>query len=315
MRMRIVGMAAAAMLVASGALAHVIDPNDKLLKPQFKLRADIAKQVSKYTFCLVKATTTCEKKGENSGVECDLATGTISFVDPTGKVEPKFQAAIAKCDTKIDLDKKGNLYTEIGCPGDCNTGAAGVQECASVDAFQSTVTAVTPASPKGQLGLLAAAIDLGCSLTLGGANTDEARIDCVTTNAKLMTKYSQGLFKCQQKCELDVKDKKGNGGTTNGDECMSGLSTDANFLACDTKAGSKVIPLMDPNVVGAVLPLVRAAINTATDGLFNREDPTGTPDSSPCGNCGNVTREGAEECDGADDALCPGACNADCTCP
>lgn len=313
MKLRIVGLATAALFVASGALAHVIDP--AVDKANFKHRADIAKQVAKYTFCLVKAAQTCEKKGENSGVECDLATGTISFADPTGKVQPKFAAAIAKCDTKLVLNKKGNDYIGLGCPGDCNTGAPGVQQCADVAAFEGTVEAVSATSPKGQLGVLASAIDAGCGITLGGANTDEARIDCAANNAKLMSKYSQGLFKCQQKCELDVKNKIGNGGTANGDECMSGLSTDANFNACDSKAGAKVIPALDPAVSSIVLPLVRAAINQATDGLFNREDPTGTPESSPCGNCGNATREGAEECDGGDDAACPGACNADCTCP
>lgn len=313
MRIRVLGMAAALTLVASGALAHVIDP--AVNKDAYKLRADIAKQVSKYTFCLVKAATSCEKKGLNSGVECNLGTGTISFPDPTGKIQPKFVAAIQKCDDKLVLNKKGTDYVGIGCPGDCNTGAPGVQQCADIPAFEATVEAVTATSAKGQLGALAGAIDASCGLTLGGMNTDEARIECASTQAKALSKYSAGLFKCQQKCELDVKMKIGNGGLSNGNECQIGeAGVDPAFVTCDTAALSKAA-ITDPNVIAIVLPLVRAAVNDATDGLFNREDPTSTPDASPCGNCGNNSREGAEECDGTSDAACPGSCSTACECP
>jgi hypothetical protein len=316
MRVRVLGLAAAMMLLASGAFAHVIDPATN--KDAYKLRADIAKQVAKYTFCLVKAATGCEKKGATSGVECDLATGTISFADPSGKVQPKFQAAIAKCDGKLNLSKKstapGPDYIAIGCPGDCGA-APGAQQCADLNAFQGTVTAVTATSAKGQLGVLAAAIDAACGITLGGMNTDEARIECASVQAKALSKFSQGLFKCGQKCELDVKAKIGNGGTTNDNECQIGeAGVDPLFATCvnaaETKAG-----ITDPNVIGIVLPLVKAAVNDATDGLFNREDATSTADASPCGNCGNNSREGTEECDGTSDAACPGSCTAACECP
>ena len=75
MRKGLAWIAAGAILaLASGASAHVIDP--AVNKDAFKLRADIAKQVSKYTFCLVKAATTCEKKSPTSAPECGLAAGT-----------------------------------------------------------------------------------------------------------------------------------------------------------------------------------------------------------------------------------------------
>jgi hypothetical protein len=312
MRIRVLGMAAAIALIASGALAHVIDP--AVDKDLYKHRADIAKQVSKYTFCLVKAASGCEKKGLNSGVECDLATGLISFSDPSGKIQPKFQAAIAKCDGKLALSKKGTDYIGLGCPGDCGA-AAGTQQCADLTAFQASVTGVSATSAKGQLGALAGAIDASCGLTLGGANTDEARIDCATDNAKALSKFAAALFKCEQKCELDVKAKIGNGGTTNGDECQVGKpGADMAFTACATAAQTKAA-IPDANVVAIVLPLLKAAVNDATGGLFNRFDPTSTPDASPCGTCGNNTREGAEECDGSSDAACPGSCAAACTCP
>jgi len=35
----------------------------------------------------------------------------------------------------------------------------------------------------------------------------------------------------------------------------------------------------------------------------------------PAPGCGNNVKEGSEQCDGTDDAACPGNCHADCTCP
>ncbi|MDX2170479.1 MAG: hypothetical protein SF182_25630 [Deltaproteobacteria bacterium] len=313
MRVRVLGLAAALLLLASGAFAHVIDP--AVDKTNYKLRADIAKQVSKYTFCLVKAATGCEKKGANSGPECDLATGAISFADPSGKVQPKFVAAIQKCDTKINLSKKGTDYMGIGCPGDCNTGAPGAQPCATMAAWQATVTGTGTGSAKAQLGLLSGGIDLACGITLGGANTDQARIDCAEDNAKALSKYAQGLFKCEQKCELDVKAKIGNGGLTNGNECqVDKPGVDPAFATCASAALTKAA-IPDANVVAVVLPLLKTAVNDATAGLFNRFDPTGADDATPCGTCGDNLRAGAEECDGTSDAACPGSCATDCTCP
>jgi len=42
--------------------------------------------------------------------------------------------------------------------------------------------------------------------------------------------------------------------------------------------------------------------------------PCCDPDCGPCGICGNDIKEPGEECDGIDDAACPGECQADCTC-
>ncbi len=315
MRKGLAWIAAGAILaLASGASAHVIDP--AVNKDAFKLRADIAKQVSKYTFCLVKAATTCEKKSPTSAPECGLAAGTAAFEDPKGKIGPKFIAAIAKCDAKLNLTKKGTDYVGVGCPGDCSTDP-GIQQCADIPSFEATVESTTiPTSAKNQLGALAAAIDGACGIDTGAPNTDEGRIDCTLANAKLLTKYAQGLYKCMQKCELDVKDKKGNGGTTNDGSCLVGSpEEDPNFTACEQKSFTKINPKLSPTVSSVVLPLVRVAVGDANDGLFNRFDPTSTADASPCGTCGDNTRAGSEECDGSDDSACPGACNADCTCP
>lgn len=300
------------MLGASAALGHVLDPSvDAATKAAAKHRADIAKQVSKYTFCLVKVAQKCEKGGANSGVECNLATGNAYSPEATAK----FQAAITKCDSKVALAKKGNDYVAIGCPGDCNASAPGVQRCTDVAAFQASLLSVTASSPKGQLGLLATIIDGACGTDLGGANTDPARIACAADQAKLMSKYAQGVFKCQAKCENDFKGSKGNGGPSNGVECTAGApGADPVFTACVNKGLSKVSPKFSPSVA-ALVPVVNAVINDATGGLYNRFDPTSTPDASPCGTCGDNTREGAEQCDGTDDSACPGSCAAACTCP
>lgn len=310
-------IAAGLALSASSALANVIDP--AVNKAAAKLRADIAKQVSKYTFCLVKAASGCEKKGTSSATECNLATGAVAFEPMGGDVTTKFQAAILKCDTKMLLTKKSTNpvtdYVAIGCPGDCGA-PAGTQQCADIDAFEAQVESTTEAaSAKVQLGTLAGAIDFACGMDTGGGPTDEVRIDCVTDQAKLLSKASQGIFKCQAKCENDFKNAKGNGGPTNAANCLAlDGGADPIFNTCVGGALSKVVPAMTPTVSGLVLPAVVDAVNNATDGLYNRFDPTSTADASPCGSCGNGTREGAEECDLADDVLCGGPCNPDCTC-
>lgn len=305
---------AALTLSASAALAHVIDP--AVDKANYKLRADIAKQVSKYTFCLVKAASKCEGKGAISGPECNLATGAVAYEMPAGAETAKFQAAIGKCDTKLLLTKKGTDYVGIGCPGDCDSMADGTQPCADLTAFEATVEGTVGDSAKNQLGTLSSVIDFACQTDIGGMNTDQARIDCSTDNAKVLSKYGQGQYKCALKCELDVKAKIGDGGLSNGGECQrGGPFEDPLFKACVDKALAKAVLKLTPSNISITLPAVVAAINDANDGLFNRFDPTSTADASPCGTCGDNTRAGAEECDGTDDAACSGACATDCTCP
>jgi hypothetical protein len=49
--------------------------------------------------------------------------------------------------------------------------------------------------------------------------------------------------------------------------------------------------------------------------LFAPAVATALQQISEEGTCGDGTREGAEQCDGDDDDLCPGACGGDCRCP
>lgn len=295
------GVAAALLLTASGAPAHVLDKTAD--KAAFTLRADVAKQVSKYVFCQVKAAVKCEKQGADGAPECDLATGTVAYDLPADKATAQFGAAIAKCDAKLNLTRKGTDYAGIGCPGDCDDGAAGVQACAGLPELADTVRAST----KGQLGLLTAAIAGACA-------NEQA---CVDRNIKALTRYARGLYKCTQKCELDEKGKKGGGALTNAALCRADGAPAAGFSACRDTVIAKV-GAFDPAAVGLVIaPLLEGVIADSVSELFNREDASdpATPDGalSPCGTCGNGAREGIEACDGADLGACD-ACDADCTC-
>jgi hypothetical protein len=319
-------MGAAALGLCFGVTAtygHVIDPD--VNKDAAKLRKNVGKQGSKHVFCLVKAATKCEEDGTSSGVECHLDTGVVDF-DPGGPAEMDFQGAIAKCDEKYDPTKKGTDYVGIGCPGDCVNGATdGVQQCANMSpAYEATVEGTVAPAAKAQLPGLAATINTACGLDGIGANdADPVRIECVRQNADTLGRYGRGLFKCAEKCENDFKDKKGNGGGSNLGKCTSNTAeTDPNFDSCDVEKFNKAVEkggALSPTNAALTLVAVRTAINIATNGLYNRSDPTDvdptTSTLSPCGTCGDGIQDGAEECDMSDDALCGGPCNANCTCP
>ena len=311
----IIGPGLAMVMWGSAARANVLNPSvDISLKADVKLRASVGSQVAKYTLCLVKAAQHCEKGGSNSQVECHLATGVVDFEAMPGKYTTKFQAAILKCDTKLDLTKQGSDYLGIGCPGDCDPSTPGVQECTDLSAFQATITSKSLVSaPKSELPLLSGLIDAACGTDTGKPTTDPARIACVADNTKTLEKYASGLFKCEGTCENDFKNKIGNGGFDNGPECYSGLSMDERFNVCDMMAMQKA-GVLSTTVTANVLPVLRSVINNATQGLYDRFDPTGTVGDSPCGSCGDNVRQGAESCDGTDAGICTMGCKPDCTC-
>ena len=67
------------------------------------------------------------------------------------------------------------------------------------------------------------------------------------------------------------------------------------FAECHAKVAGKLTGKTNAAQANAVITLgLNATIDDATDGLFNREDPTGVATDSPCGICG--------------------ACDSDCTC-
>src|SRR5262249_26920686 len=150
--------------------------------------------------------TKCEEGSGTSAVECHADTGVVDYagdmtLDPKNKQPAQFQDAIAKCDDKVNLSKKGSFYTAIGCPGDCDPGTAGTQQCADLPAFQASVIGTAAGSAKAQLGTLAALIGSGCDDDVGGGPTDPALIACGFQNAATLSFYAKGLYKCQEKCE------------------------------------------------------------------------------------------------------------------
>jgi hypothetical protein len=302
--MRGLAGAVALLLAGAGAQAHVLDK--KADKAAFTLRADVAKQTARYTKCLAKAAAKCEAKGLLSSRECDVVTGALAYEVSPGPETAKFQAALAKCDDKLNLTKKGTLYTEIGCPGDCNSGVAGTQQCADLPAYE----AVAAAGLRAHLNTRANILDAACAGE--GTPDSEARIDCVAEALAQLAKYGDGLAKCLRKCETDDKGTKGGGAVTNAAVCgVPGGS--AEVLACEAKAAGKVTN----TAALAALAFVTQATGSGSAALFNRQDVT-DPDSpagtlSPCGTCGNNAREGTEVCDGTALGTCD-VCAADCTC-
>lgn len=292
-------------LTCGSAHAHVLDKKEDAAA--FKLRATVAKQLSGYRACLSKAVVKCEAKGASSAPECDPTTGAVAYEPGAGKQTEKFQAALAKCDAKLDPDKKSTDYVGIGCPGDCSS-APGTQACASLAAYESDLESTS--GVKAYVLALQTEADVACAGE--GAPDGEARIDCVGDALKALTTFRQKIDKCAQSCEADVKGSKGGGALTNDAVCVA-PGGHASVVACIGKAGDKLS--------GAAATLSIGIVNDAneeTADLYNRENaddpasPAGT--LSPCGTCGDAVREGTEECDGMGALGDCEACAADCTC-
>ena len=92
--------------------------------------------------------------------------------------------------------------------------------------------------------------------------------------------YAKGIYKCLALCENDYKDKKGNGGPTDGTECA--LDPDGNapyatgsaaFNACVTKERGKADKKgAFVDALGSLAGLVHAALADANTDLFNENE-------------------------------------------
>lgn len=268
-----IGIAAA---VAAGVLVSSLNASALVLvakSEEQKLRADIQKQTHGYTSCLVKAATNCEKSGAVIASECTLATGVaVAPADAKGK----FVADIAKCDGKLAFLKKAKTltattgYTAIGCPGDSNSGTAGDQPYADMNAWQ----AGTPASTKGQIDLLATALG-----AVSGCGADADPLKCQASLNKVVAGYAAAVQKCQLGCENDYSNKKGNGGGTDSATACSlsangdNSTGDVNFDACVDKAFAKATKTpLPPAVATVVFPALATALNDANNDVNNEND-------------------------------------------
>jgi hypothetical protein len=176
-------------------------PAEVLLEksPGQKLRADVAKQIAGYVKCLASAASACEKTGTSVDADCDVATGaTTASADP----KHKFAAAVAKCDAKLDFDKKGpdgntsaQNYALIGCPR-----FGGGPRLTDLAALETDTAFLKPlvTAMVGNVAQVSACTD-----------TKSCKAD-----SKIFLDLFQGVARCQTACENDYKGKFGQGGPT-----------------------------------------------------------------------------------------------------
>lgn len=187
-----------------------------------KQRLDIAKQVAKYWSCVLKATAKCERDGGHSGLECDPQSGhALPPADPKGT----FAAALAKCDEKLDFNKKGSGdptgdYVAMTCPQLNYSGNS------SVDQLQANVISGIRYLVFVRLNIIDSICPQPDQSVLPEA------VECAATYLELTNKFMKLALKCQEKCENDYSGKKGNGGKTNVPVCISMAAPDPNYLAC-----------------------------------------------------------------------------------
>ncbi len=258
--------ALATLLVGGSASALVLV--DK--SPELKFRSDVGKQVSGYLACIIKASQKCEKSGSLAAGECNLVTKTAT---PPADAKGKFADDLAKCDAKVDLDKKakGLTYEDIGCPGDCNPGVPGNQRCTDLQAFEDFTVGDT--GTRASISLQSAAIGLltGCS--------DNA--SCLAEAARYGA-FALAALKCMGSCEADYKNKKGDGGNTDDPVCHLPVGapadpggSDPKLVDCITKAKDKAEKKL--GAMNAILKDgISAALNQSVDAFNN----------APGGNCG-----------------------------
>lgn len=264
------------------------------------IRAEINKQVSGFTACIVKASLKCEATGASAGlVECDLVDGTA--VAPAD-AKAGFAADLAKCASKVNYMKKAKTlsaaagYSAIGCPGDatpttCDHGfcaLSGVENNSFSCGLASTCT--DPAVDDGDVNF----VDLNAyrdtaivvarstvanlasinALFLGGAcDTDNKCAAGYTSN---LSKYAAAVQKCQLACENDYAGKKGNGGPTDEAVCNASANgqraadtTNLALDACIAKAYAGYQKKDPEGILGVLVGNVAGAINSATNNLYN----------------------------------------------
>jgi hypothetical protein len=246
-----VGTAASCLVLASSAALGAVFIEKS---PEQKLRADVAKQVTGYTKCLITALLACEKTGASSDVECQLETATAA---PTADPKDKFAAAIAKCDAKLDYDRKGpkgnssaENYELIGCP----TGSGG-PPLADMNELEEIAR-----EAKEEIDLVASLLP-----TVSGCTDTKTCAEA----GKVIATFANAFGKCQTACENDYKDKKGDGGTDD-DTLRCGFTGDPAAAACIAKARDKFDDATGDWPFGSfVRDNVEGTIDLQTDSLFN----------------------------------------------
>lgn len=257
-----VGVLCAVCLGATAASAVVLPAKTA----EQKHRKDVGKQVGKLVACFVKQIEKCEKKGANETSECTIANPAGSTI-ADAKAKQKFIDGVAKCESKLNLTKKGpasNYDPFFGCPGDSDDGTSGDQPYADLNDFQANVGQ----DARDALALLGPTLVTLCQGSPAPFATDD---ECVLHHIKNGGKYAKGVFKCMEKCENDYKGGKGLGGPTDDlDQCNPSSSGDQDFNDCVAKALTKAIkkgPLK-----ALVLDGINGALGDANNDLYNEDD-------------------------------------------
>ena len=286
------GIAAAAVLSISALGAapasawypdYPINPDKDIAKAQKFLRnlqKDNYKQGIKYVACVVKATNKCSYKFESPGstvASCNLVT-----YDDSANIalNPKFYAAVEKCSDKQDFTKKqpkdvssADAYTGMGCPGDADSTTTDVlEDFADLESWQIG---------DGERATLAQIDALGAIVRVLETDTKQQYKDVGT-----LSKYASGLGKCIEKCETDVKNKKGNGGTSDSlTACAPGdAGVDANMQACLDKNTEKLEKKVGATKYASIIGIIDSAYAGAANATWNKPACSGIlPGGSPSG--------------------------------
>jgi len=285
------GIAAAAILSigalgaspASAWVAELGNPDKDIAKAQkflLKLQKDNYKQGIKYVACVVKATAKCSYKFESAGSTVE-SCNLVTYDDSANiALNPKFYAAVEKCEDKQDFTKKqpkgvtsADAYTGMGCPGDADSTTTDVlEDFADLESWQIG---------DGERATLAQIDALGAIVRALETDTKQQYKDVGT-----LSKYAAGLGKCIEKCETDVKDKKGNGGVTDSQTaCAPGdAGVDANMQACLDKNTEKLEKKVGATKYASIIGIIDTAYAGAANNTWNKPACSGiAPGSSPSG--------------------------------
>lgn len=266
-------------LAAAPAMAWVpnLDSGDKdankLNKAVFKNLTDIYKQQGKLVGCYVKASSKCgyaeAKAAAKAGTSVDYTVCNLATWDTS--TNEKYVAAVAKCDSKVNYEKKipkgtnsASTYGFMNCPGDADSTTTGVNEDYSdLAAWQA---GDGERSTHTQIDALGAIVRGG----VAAASGDDKMI---FKDTGVLNKYGQGLFKAIGKCESDVKGKKGGGGLTDDTEqCYPGAAgADPAFAAAIDKEVGKAQKKLGSRHA-AVLGLINTALGDAAQTTWNTQE-------------------------------------------
>lgn len=263
MRARPLALVALALALADPTAAAVLPDRS----PEQRHRRDVAKQLTRAALCTARAVVACERAGALSSQECDPTDPAASTVpDPGGRVVARFAAALARCDGRVDLLRKGPAadYEAFGCPGDLDPATTDDDPVGSLPALQARFAATA----RARLAGFASLIEPACLALVPGQTSPSADprvLRCMATQAKQARTYAKRVLACQQACEGDYRGRDGGGGATDDPaRCAPGApASDPAFAACTARA------LARAQRRGVLPPAVVAAVDAGTTALVN----------------------------------------------